>query len=135
MRRFIATIALFPALALADPGVELFREVLGSAQICAYGKGPTARQDCFVRSAPSRCEVEARSGTNFGTQGFSYFKDCVISCGAAGAWSSTVGECRRSLVIDGATAKYQRLYAMGCFNNPGQVQQVQCEFEIAAPPL
>lgn len=130
MRLAIAIAALFPCIAMADSGTDLFREVLGTAQICAYGKGPTDRQDCFVKAAPERCEREARSGTRFHTLFFSQFKACVISCGNAGAWSSTVGDCSRSLVIDHAGEKYAALWEKGCFSSPSFLTDLECQQAI-----
>lgn len=123
--------ALLPALSLADQGVDLFREVIATGRICSYSKDLTGRQDCYVRSSPERCEREARAGVMGNSLFFAQLRACIISCGAAGAWSSRFGDCSRSLVIEDAESKYRRLNDMGCFSNPDPMLRLNCELDIA----
>lgn len=109
MRRFFSVIALLPAMAAADPGTDLFRDVMANGKLCSFGKGPTDRQECYVRAAPSRCEKEARSGVMGNGLLLQQFRACVMSCGNAGAWSSSVGECSRELAIEDADGKLASL--------------------------
>lgn len=115
MRALIAILLLAPHLAYADPGIDLVREVISTGRLCAYGKGPTERQDCFVRAAPDRCEKEARAGVMGNAMLFAQLRACIISCGNAGTWSSTVGECRRDLVADDAPKRVAMLDSLNCY--------------------
>lgn len=120
MRALIAILLLAPHLAYADPGMDLVREVISTGRLCAYGKGPTERQDCFVRAAPDRCEKEARAGVMGNAMLFAQFRACIISCGNAGAWSSTVGDCSRDLVIEGAELRLAAFQAR-CAADPNAI--------------
>ena len=91
MRALIAILLLAPHLAYADPGIDLVHEVISTGRLCAYGKGTTERQDCFVRAAPDRCEKEARAGVMGNAMLFAQLRACIISCGNAGcetAWKT-----------------------------------------------
>lgn len=117
MRRLLSVIALLPALAAADPGIDLYRDVMATGKVCAFGKGPTDRQECYVRAAPSRCEKEARAGVMGSGLLLKQLRACVISCGNAGGWSSSVGECSRDLVIEGARLRLGVMDELGCFSD------------------
>lgn len=117
MHKLLYALILLPLIAAADPGADLARDVLANGKLCSFGKGPTDRQECYVRAAPSRCEKEARSGVMGNAMLFQQFRSCIMSCGNAGAWSSTVGECRRSLVADDARKRVAMLNALGCFTD------------------
>lgn len=116
MLRNIFAVALFPAVAMADPGLELLREVLATGRVCSFAKGVTDRQECYVKASPARCEREARAGIMGNPVLFAQFRACIISCGNAGVWSSSVGECSRSLVIEDAPQRAERLTALRCDN-------------------
>lgn len=112
----ILATALLSSAAKADPGVELFREVISTGKVCSFAKGVTDRQECYVKASPERCEREARAGVMGNSMLFAQLRACIISCGNAGAWSSTVGECSRSIVIKDAPQRLARLAALRCEN-------------------
>lgn len=116
IRALAIGIAIFPAACFADPGVELFKEVIATGRVCAFAKGVTDRQDCYVKASPSRCEREARAGVMGNSMLFAQLRACIISCGNAGAWSSSMGSCSRSLVIEDAPQRLSKLAALRCEN-------------------
>lgn len=113
----LAFALLYPPTAAADPGTDLFRDVMANGRLCAFGKGPTDRQECYVRAAPSRCEKEARSGVMGNGLLLKQLRACVISCGNAGAWSSTIGDCSRDLIIEDAGLRLITMEYSGCFSD------------------
>lgn len=125
-------VALFPLACFADPGMDLLSEVIATGRVCAFAKGVTDRQECYVKASPERCEREARAGVMGNSMLFAQLRACIISCGNAGAWSSTVGECSRSIVIKDAPQRLARLAALRCENESWSTGWVRAECLEAA---
>lgn len=113
----LAFALLHPPTAAADPGIDLYRDVMATGKVCAFGKGPTDSQECYVRAAPSRCEKEARAGVMGNSLLHKQLRACVISCGNAGPWSSTIGDCSRDLIIEDAGLRLITMEYSGCFSD------------------
>lgn len=113
----IALLALTcSAVSAEDKGMSLFHDVISTYKICGFGKDVTDRQDCLVRAAPERCEREARSAMQYNSALFAQFRACVVSCGNAGAWSSSIGDCSRDLIIEDAGLRVATMKYNGCFS-------------------
>lgn len=114
IRALAIGVAILPAACLADPGVDLFKEVIATAGVCSFAKGITDRQDCYVQASPARCEREARAVVTGNSMLFAQLRACIISCGNASTWSSSVGDCSRSLVVEGAQQRMNKLASLNC---------------------
>jgi hypothetical protein len=97
----LVLIVFMQSVEAQDRGMNFYREVLKTGQICRAGKSGTDVISCFTRASPKKCESSVFQAStredDARVAAESAWVFCVASCVDAGVWASNFGECRRDL--------------------------------------